>query len=188
MPHPELLGDLIIDPPKPVTRHNLIRLPQRHRAWSEIALHAAPHRGLTPYSGVAMKDRTRVHWALTWTGRACSHGTEQTAGGLCRLPDVAVMQATDLGNRHDPPRRGALNEPASGASLSSARWVRALWSRRNDWPGCGADGVRSERGHDRPAPTRFGGPKGFGRRRLRAMDYPAEGRPRPDAPTITFLQ
>jgi hypothetical protein len=36
----------------------------------------------------------------------------RTAGaGLRRLADVAVMQATDLGNLHDPARLGELDRP-----------------------------------------------------------------------------
>jgi hypothetical protein len=44
---------------------------------------------------------------------------------LCGLADVAMMQAADFGKLHDLPRRGELDWPESGASLSSARCVRA---------------------------------------------------------------
>src|SRR5262245_56425280 len=35
----------------------------------------------------------------------------RTACGLCRLPDVAVMEATDFGNLHDPACLGELDWP-----------------------------------------------------------------------------
>jgi hypothetical protein len=47
-----------------------------------------------------------------------SDGVVKTAGaGLCRLADVAVMQATDFGKLHDLPRHGERDRPEVGCVL-----------------------------------------------------------------------
>jgi hypothetical protein len=60
-------------------------------------------------------------------GLVTSLGNIDDRGGLdlCGLADVAVVQAADLGKLHDLPGPGELDWPEIGASLSSARWVRA---------------------------------------------------------------
>ena len=53
-------------------------------------------------------------------------GTQTTEeAGLCGLADVAVVQAADFGKLHDLSSNGSSIGLRSGASLSSARWVRA---------------------------------------------------------------
>ena len=48
---------------------------------------------------------------LSWTCDACSMVVRAAGASLRRLADVAVMQATDFGNLHDPARRGELDGP-----------------------------------------------------------------------------
>src|SRR5207245_11468883 len=48
---------------------------------------------------------------LSWTCDACSMVVRTASGSLRRLADVAVMQATDFGNLHDPARLGELDGP-----------------------------------------------------------------------------
>src|SRR5205823_11846384 len=52
-------------------------------------------------------------WAgrLSWTWDACSMVVRTAGAGLRRLAEVAVMQATDFGNLHDPARLGELDGP-----------------------------------------------------------------------------
>jgi adenylate cyclase len=46
---------------------------------------------------------------------------------LRSLTDVTMVQAADFGKLHDPPAAGKSIGLRSGASWSSARWVRARW-------------------------------------------------------------
>ena len=72
-----------------------------------------------------MEDGSGRAGRLSWTCDACSMVVRTAGARLRRLADVAVMQATDFGNLHDPARLGELTGLTSGASLSSARCVRA---------------------------------------------------------------
>src|SRR2546425_12030938 len=107
-----------------VPRQNLIRLAQEHRdpsirptgpsprAWLEVGQPASldrrpctvtPESRWRPGSGRARR--------LRWTCDACSMVVRTAGAGLRRLADVAVMQATDFGNFHDPARLGELDGP-----------------------------------------------------------------------------
>ena len=48
---------------------------------------------------------------LSWTCDACSMVVRIAGARLRRLADVAVMQATDFGNLHDPACLGELDGP-----------------------------------------------------------------------------
>src|SRR5438128_5257361 len=48
---------------------------------------------------------------LSWTCEACSMVVRTAGASLRRLADVAVMQATDFGNLHNPARLGELDGP-----------------------------------------------------------------------------
>src|SRR5438093_6221083 len=58
-----------------------------------------------------MEDGSRWAGRLSWTWDACSMVVRTAGAGLRRLADVAVMQATDFGNLHDPARLGELDGP-----------------------------------------------------------------------------
>jgi hypothetical protein len=58
-----------------------------------------------------MEDGNGRAGRLSWTGEACSMAVRTAGAGLRRLADVAVMQATDFGNFHDPARLGKLDGP-----------------------------------------------------------------------------
>src|SRR5437870_12262503 len=67
----------------------------------------------------ALHGHTRARWRrgsgragrLSWTCDACSMVVRTAGAGLRRLADVAMMQATDFGNLHDPARLGELDGP-----------------------------------------------------------------------------
>jgi len=63
------------------------------------------------HTGVAREDGERAGWRLSWTCDACSMVVRTAGAGLRRLADVAMMQATDFGNLHDPGRLGELDGP-----------------------------------------------------------------------------
>ena len=77
----------------------------------------------------AARARTRWirdGWAESKQARVERPPVEETEDAELRsLTDVAMVQAADFGKLHDPPRRGNSIGLRSGASLSSARWVRA---------------------------------------------------------------
>src|SRR5437899_9809477 len=58
-----------------------------------------------------MEDGSRWAGRLSWTWDACSMVVRTAGAGLRRLAEVAVMQATDFGNLHDPARLGELDGP-----------------------------------------------------------------------------
>src|SRR5213594_617577 len=58
-----------------------------------------------------MEDGSRWAGRLSWTWDACSMVLRTAGAGLRRLAEVAVMQATDFGGRHDPARLGELDGP-----------------------------------------------------------------------------
>src|SRR5881409_41055 len=58
-----------------------------------------------------MEDGSRWAGRGSWTWDACSMVVRTAGAGLRRLADVAVMQATDFGNLHDPARLGELDGP-----------------------------------------------------------------------------
>src|SRR5438067_10794612 len=58
-----------------------------------------------------MEDGQRAGRRLSWTCDACSMVVRTAGAGLRRLAEVAVMQATDFGNLHDPARLGELDGP-----------------------------------------------------------------------------
>ena len=58
-----------------------------------------------------MEDGQRAGRRLSWTCDACSMVVRTAGAGLRRLADVAMMQATDFGNLHDPARLGELDGP-----------------------------------------------------------------------------
>jgi len=58
-----------------------------------------------------MEDGSGRAGRLSWTCDACSMVVRTAGARLRRLADVAVMQATDFGNLHDPARRGELDGP-----------------------------------------------------------------------------
>ena len=57
----------------------------------------------------------------SWTCEASSVVVRTGGAGLRRPADVAMMQATDFGNLHDPASSESSTDLASGASLSSER-------------------------------------------------------------------
>ena len=63
------------------------------------------------HTGAAMEDGKRSGSAAELTGEACSMAVRTAGAGLRRVADVAVMQATDFGNFHDPARLGKLDGP-----------------------------------------------------------------------------
>src|SRR2546428_3282940 len=84
----------------------------RPRAWLEVGRPASLDRRpctVTPES----RWRTGSGQAgrLSWTCDACSMVVRTAGAGLRRLADVAVMQATDFGNLHDPAHLGKLDGP-----------------------------------------------------------------------------
>src|SRR5438093_9175670 len=58
-----------------------------------------------------MEDGSRWAGRRSWTWDACSMVVRTAGAGLRRLAEVAVMQATDFGNLHDPARCGELDGP-----------------------------------------------------------------------------
>src|SRR5437899_4957117 len=58
-----------------------------------------------------MEDGSRWAGRLSWTWDACSMVVRTAGAGLRRLAEVAVMEATDFGNLHDPARLGELDGP-----------------------------------------------------------------------------
>src|SRR5467141_644380 len=58
-----------------------------------------------------MEDGRGRAGRLSWTCDACSMVVRTAGARLRRLADVAVMQATDFGNLHDPARLGELDGP-----------------------------------------------------------------------------
>src|SRR5882672_6390698 len=58
-----------------------------------------------------MEDGSGQAGRLSWTCDACSMVVRTAGAKLRRLADVAVMQATDFGNLHDPACLGELDGP-----------------------------------------------------------------------------
>ena len=58
-----------------------------------------------------MEDGEQVGWAAELDLGRVFDGSEDSGAGLRRLAEVAVMQATDFGNLHDPARLGELDGP-----------------------------------------------------------------------------
>ena len=84
----------------------------RPRAWLEVGRPASLDR--QPCT-VTLESRCRTGSGragrLSWTCDACSMVVRTAGARLRRLADVAVMQATDFENLHDPTRRGELDGP-----------------------------------------------------------------------------
>src|SRR5437879_12469345 len=100
----------------PVPRQNLIRLGQERRDPSIRPQAKTPSlvggratgfvrpSALHGHTGVAMEDGEQVGWAAELNLGRVFDGSEDSRcwTGLRRLAEVAVMQATDFGNLHDP--------------------------------------------------------------------------------------
>jgi hypothetical protein len=82
---------------------------------------ATQKRGCRRRTEWRRKDRVGNRGQWRQSGRAMRDHDARSG----RLSDVAMMQATDFGKRHDPARLRPFDGPPSGASLSSDRWVRA---------------------------------------------------------------
>ena len=107
-------------PASPVLRQKLVRLGSAPSGIRGRRPLAGPETGagiLTPPTRARthrIRDGSRESGQATRGGLRTFSGTEGQKtedAGLRRLADVAVMQATDLGNLHDPARLGEFDRP-----------------------------------------------------------------------------
>src|SRR5437660_8610671 len=102
-----------------------------------------------------MEDGSRWAGRRSWTWDACSMVVRTAGAGLRRLAEVAVMQATDFGNLHDPARLGELDGPEVRRILVEREMSASpVIVRRSSGRGCGGGACRRER--ERDSDTRAG--------------------------------
>src|SRR5205809_6211878 len=86
----------------------------RPRAWLEVGRPASlDRRPCTVTRESPWKTGSGRAGRLSWTCDACSNVVRTAGARLRRLAEVAVMQATDFGNLHDPTLSFAISESAA---------------------------------------------------------------------------